>query len=289
MQAITDAISTALPFVFVIGSAAFIARFLRPAFRRDGRTFAVAVLAGGIGVFWAQVAMAFARFGAPSVPWQQALLVTGFAILLSVAGALDIWVIATRSSLWGMAAIVLAVAVGAGTVPAIIWSSYLIGSAGRTADTRAADAELDRLISERSAPMSLVVQDATVTLDGPVPTYGPGAQGVDGHLRLRVDLVSTSTIAVDAGTPFLSVEVRDPRSLNPQMPAEFWIDTPPLPTVIPVGTTRLDLILEGGAVAGGDMMSESAIWTVRLQFNWSEPGTGYLVTTTFRPVFAPLP
>jgi hypothetical protein len=286
MSAITDSISTALPYVFVIGSGSFVARFLRPELRRSGWTLAVVLLAVAIGAFWGYFAVGFVAL-ARSVPWSDVVIGVAAIILLTVAGSLDAWTIATRSGGGGPPALLAAAFVGVLTAPAAVWTTYEIASTGRTADARASQEAVDRAISDRSAPMSLAVLDAVVMLDGPVPTYGPGAEGVDGKMRLRVDLVSTSAISVDAGSGFGSVEVKDPEALQAQAPAEFFLDSPPLPPVIPVGTTQLDLTLDGGANAGGDPMSESAVWTVRLQFNWSAPGTGYLVTQTFEPTFAP--
>jgi hypothetical protein len=283
--AFADALSTALPIVFVLGSAALVARYLRADLRLSSWTLGVIALAVGIGVFWGYVALAFASLSVHRVSPSEAGLTIATSILFTLAGALVAWAIVTRSSRTKLPALIGAVLVAAVTAPALVWSSYGIASAGREADERATVAAAEREISDRSTPMSLIVREAVVTLAGPVPTLGPGAPGVEGRLRLRVDLQSTSQFSVHPGSPFISTEVRRPGFV--QALASFSQDVPPLPSVIPVGTTPLDLDLDGGVVAGSDIGSDSAVWTLALMFNWSQPGTGYLVKTTFRPTFAP--
>ena len=285
--AVTEVIAAALPYAFVIGSGLFVARFLPPELRRSGWTVAVIILAVGIGAFWSYVAFGWFTFGR-QVSLGEAAPGIAFVVLLAVAAALDVWAFLGRSAIDAvgrMVAVILATVIAAFTPPGILWITYSIDSAGERADAIAAEANLDRQIAERSAPLSLVVHDAVVTLDGPVPTYGPGAQGVDGTIHLRADLVSTSAISVDAGSPFISVEVTRPD--GGQDPGEFSLDLPPLPAVIPVGTTPLDLTLDGGAVAGGEIESANRVWTLRLHFNYTGPGTGFEVTSTFQPTFVP--
>lgn len=283
---VLHAVAFLLPWVFLVASAGFILWALRRQ-RPPLRTLlSVLVLAGVVGSFWGLANVALETLGNPQ---PDLLVARAFlaALVLTLAGAFDVWLLATsRVGTFPTAALTFLACCA--TVPALVFVDIAIENASTGMEARTAQAAADKLVSDRSSAMTLVVQDARVTLAGPIPSPGQGTAPVDAKVRLHLVIHSTAAVAVDTNAySYIVVDTSKTLATSGEV-ASFGIEDPALPATIPVGDTPLDVTLDGGVTAGAKLPDPAIAWTLVVSFHGPNQ-LDYRITTTLQPTFDPIP